>query len=366
MDSTTPDQPNPFSELLKLDPPSEFPAETQMEACPSPGSFLDASRTDPVTSFQYQTLVPAVVTSSLLSLPAARSQTKRSHRGRKRKPENEPAEPSLFGPALEAGRRELRAQKNRVFARESRERKKHLLQQQEIEIRSLKAELCEARSRLQTYELIEKQRNMMGNELSEVFKPLLQGAEHPQEFAAAFLERGDRFMDNNRKAMQKLAHMMVEIAVPFPMQLCLWKAEGGADIFEGTTMKRETEKVETPRQLGDGCGVFLEGEKYYKCRQMLREVSQSIRADVKRLLEAQKDIQRGTQKLWDLFKQVVLPKYNATKVKQHMEIFPKLRKNPELSDYAIYHIADQDFGIDVTASDERDAKSVPGPEEPQA
>ncbi len=116
----------------------------------------------------------------------------------------------------EEEKKAIRAEKNRRFAKESRDRKRRYVQELEAEVKDLRKQVEFYKSRLSKYELIEKQRNMFGYELyatiSGVYKEMYEKHQSVTDtalFVKALEKKFDQCVEERRKALEQLARTMV-------------------------------------------------------------------------------------------------------------------------------------------------------------
>ncbi len=323
---TTKEGPDPLSDFLS--PDSEGRIAPSSDSYPSPSlSPMLKSAFPP----------PAII-------PLVESLEPRRRRRRKN--------PELENPVLRATKKAVRTIKNRTFARQSRERKKAELERLKGEIGVLKAELAECKRKLARYEVIEKRISTLGEEPSLVLSaPLQQAAETADQknFQLSLTKKVEETIEQGQKALERLAHMMVEIAVPMPLRFCMWRAEKLVNMYDTGTESPQEESL-----LGIARGVIVKNMAIYKCRKTITAATNTVRGHVKRLLEAQRGIQTETAKLWDQLKRDIIPRYDTAKAKRHLSLWPGIKNKPEIAEYALYHICDADFRPDPVCSTEDD------------
>lgn len=357
-DLTDPQKNSPLHEAT-LDPfhfekpPAILPLNlARLVFCPSPAPVPNAG-------------CPAPVQNSHMVLPEAQlpldADYGRSTRGRGRKRRSRFVHPD---PYTEMQMAVIRAQNNRRFAKESRERKKRRLLELENEVDRLRFELDQYRSRMARYELIERHRSMLGNEmpimLSEAFQEMEQARLDRAELPKVAIRHMEKYAEERRQAMEQLVRLMVEMTVPFPIRLCVWEAENNIDVFDiprvAQYMKYTPEEI-----LAAGThmrSMFPERKKYEEIRQFLLEESQKIRKSVRQLLECHKTVQLENKKLWQYMRKNFVPRYNFDSAEFDMKTVLGLAERPELSDYAIYGINDEDFQTGSTCCDDIDEESA--------
>ncbi len=170
--------------------------------------------------------------------------------------------PSVSAPEPAADTRKARAEKNRLFARESRERKRLYTESLEREVAALRVRLA----RLEKYELIETQRETATLETIHTDPMRLS------QFVAQQTE-------DRTKALLQLSQIMLQISAP-------------AALFDAAAMDSRSGEIGTTQRTAMEVGV------------------QRIKSDVRLMLECQGRILAETRRIW----RCVLPQADTVQV----------------------------------------------------
>ncbi len=270
-----------------------------------------------------------------------------------------PAVGNVYLPSAQQRKKAIRAEKNRLFARESRERRRTYLQSLEKEVASLKEQLELYKTRLEKYEVIERQRCLAGEEdhklIMETLGEMQRAGTDPSKFSQIITRKLEELAEERQAALEQLSRTTLEIAVPLSLRLFLWQAETGIDTCDPEGLSRFMGYKLTPADIN----YFREHEKFLPTdretwRKMLARAAssaQAIRRHARRVIEAQRGIQMEALKIWKELKRKVLPNYGTEYAEMKMKYAPKLNGRPELSDAEIFQLGGETFWLDESTAD---------------
>ncbi len=252
-------------------------------------------------------------------------------------------------------RKAARAEKNRKFARESRERKRCYVQELEDEVAGLKAELEKYKERFSRYELVEKMRAAACGNANAMIPAALEemartGASREQ-FARILIEKTEQMIMERQKALEQLSRIMLEIMVPRHLRLCFWAAENDIDLYNPHNVCKfmgYTPTEEQMRALAEHLQSSRKesSESQRRGKSRIAIIAEDVRKQVKRMLECQHDVDHETMRIWKLGKKVFAHRYTPDFAANEFKFSPQLGGRPELSDCAIFQITEQDFSFD--------------------
>ncbi len=266
--------------------------------------------------------------------------------------------PKEVDPADLEERKTFRAERNRRFAKESRIRKQKYVTGLEKEVTALKKEVAEYKAKLADYELIDKQRKMTGEEccaiLTGTFEAMSRRNAAPGEFSQIIMKTLDEMVEERRKALEQLARIMLQVAVPLSLRLFLWEADNDIDIFDpvsvGRAMGYAPDGEEVKTIMASLKATYKDRKTYQDMKLHMAEISQSIRGKVRQFVESQKGIQLETLRIWHYMRKHFLSSYSKDQqTASGLKYVPKLQGRPELSDAAIFRIRDEDFSLDTAS-----------------
>ena len=274
---------------------------------------------------------------------------------------------SLEGEDEEA-KKTLRAEKNRKFAQESRERKRKYVQDIEAEVRYLRKVVEYYKSRLSKYELIEKQRNMFGYELvttvSEMHKEILKNKlieTNPTFFMETLEKKIDQAMEDRRKAVEQLTRAIAEIVMPASARISLWITENNIDVYDAKKLSQFFGPDITFEHVKDISEytkkMFPDKKQYNEMHLFMAASARRVKVLVRQLINCQKQAQIEIFKNVKFIKKNLLAKYDLRHAEAYARVVPALRRRPELSDAAIYQLNDDDFRIEDTSLAEEETKA---------
>eukprot|EP00826_Nyctotherus_ovalis_P046813 TRINITY_DN5326_c0_g2_i10.p1 TRINITY_DN5326_c0_g2~~TRINITY_DN5326_c0_g2_i10.p1 ORF type:complete len:417 (+),score=112.51 TRINITY_DN5326_c0_g2_i10:25-1251(+) len=255
-------------------------------------------------------------------------------------------------------KRFIRAEKNRRFAKQSRERKRKYIQDLEAEVKILKDEVRLCRARLEKYEIIERHNSSIGFEL---YNTLLKVHKEMQEkgqpftngklFGETFKEAYNQGLEEKQKALKMLVNNILELLMPFPIRISMWIAENDVDIYNPDEIHQMLGRAIT-REHAKELVEYL--QKLYPNKKMQNEIrmmtaasGKRIRGYLKELVGCEKKIELELQ---NLTKFVNCNTYVCTDpfvMETFAKVVAQLATNPEIRKYGVSAIAENDLGLDA-------------------
>lgn len=249
-------------------------------------------------------------------------------------------------------RKALRASKNRQFARESRERKLKYFAGLAKEVAVLRKELSKAKARMAEYELIERQRALSGEKgvsgIATAFVAMGRRNADISTLTRNIAEEAGRILDERRKALGQLTRMMLQIAVPLPVRLFMWEGENGMDIFNPASVARVMGYPANAREvkiiMASLQETYQTQENYQEANAVMRGLAQSVKKNVRILIDSQRGIQMEAMKLWMYIKEKLMPQFQQNRAAARgMQIVPRMEGRTELSDEIMFGVKEEDF-----------------------
>lgn len=349
------DAPSLALELNKnSDPASQVPADFLLLQSLTPDSIFGPPVSGTCPSYPLFYPMPTAAVSPVPApAPAALPTAKR--RSRKKRADSE----SNLTPAE---LRALHAEKNRQFARESRERKQLYVERLEREVESLRTELSQCKERLARYELIDSKRQM--DKPSAVLKALdeMQRTHAGRErFKEILIRKFDEQFEDRKKAVEQLFRILLEITMPLPLRFHMWEADNDVDAFNPENFSLVLGYQPTKEQLQriqEHIKIAHAGHEAYhrEMKAKFAKVAPRIRANVKKMLEYHREIQIDTYRIMvSSMKARLLSSYTVESAEEDMRYVPNLYGRPELSDEALLQINEHDFWLDTHGTEAADA-----------
>eukprot|EP01022_Parablepharisma_sp_SALTPOND_P000988 TRINITY_DN105395_c1_g1_i1.p1 TRINITY_DN105395_c1_g1~~TRINITY_DN105395_c1_g1_i1.p1 ORF type:complete len:364 (+),score=22.62 TRINITY_DN105395_c1_g1_i1:182-1273(+) len=274
------------------------------------------------TSFKRDSF-PAVPQSNIPNMPplkplAPEHSTEKQRKRRKRKAPQK----SESQERAEEEKTALRAEKNRRFAKESRERKKEYiksleeqvnLQKQPAQVKQLKEEVEYYKKKLSAYEWIEKQKDVSMSELYKMFsnyREKLASVELFEESEVDMHNISAKYMresEERRKAIMELSRTFVSIVAPITHKYLLWSAEKDLG-HHGTS------------SIASGTGAVSKGvlqssvRSTQESKRFFASCARQVRSLIKDFITCQRGIQEMIMKIdWHIY-QFCLPLANTQRI----------------------------------------------------
>ncbi len=290
-----------------------------------------------------------------LSFPAFRSPSVESES--EPKPRSKRGRKPMFAGMPEPQRKILaqaaRAAKNRRCARESRAKKQRYINQLEEEVERLKTELAECKRKFARYELIDRQLDLADAEDQHVFAAAMEEMQltkaTSRQFPDIFIRKMNEKLEERRKAMEQLARLTVEIAVPLTLRSALRCAWDYTNVNEPEKIFGCAPNSEDAENLRSAFEYKFPGPApdLGPLRETTAKILRRLRDSVKQMLRSQRSIQFETWRIWVRLTEDFMPKHLPGKVEDSVVFHQKLRGMPELGDFAVFQLEEGDFDFDT-------------------
>eukprot|EP00826_Nyctotherus_ovalis_P025312 TRINITY_DN1960_c0_g1_i5.p1 TRINITY_DN1960_c0_g1~~TRINITY_DN1960_c0_g1_i5.p1 ORF type:complete len:367 (+),score=96.77 TRINITY_DN1960_c0_g1_i5:154-1254(+) len=249
----------------------------------------------------------------------------------------------------------MRAEKNRKFAKESRDRKRKYIERLEVELESVKSELAMYKARFSRYERIEKQRNSSSCELydwlSYSYKEMESTEEHKDstQLASSLKKIIESSIEERCKAVEDFTKIMLELAMPLVMRMYKMPSPdkdfcNPKDLMKSLDYKISLEDAQ--KFLYYVKSIFPEKEQYVKIASAIDASKNKIKGWMKELLNCQKKLQLELKKTYSFFLKNIIKNMQLDALGHIAGVVFYLSKKPEFSNYAIYQIRDKDFSVE--------------------
>lgn len=256
----------------------------------------------------------------------------------------------------EEGKKAMRAERNRLFARQSRERKRKLIEDLKAELEVAKDELAKYKARFKKYERIEAQRDSSSCEIYQWLayaNKEMQSAGNTEGNGAQLMQLMDKAVETSVKerckAIEDLTKVMLELAMPSIIRTYK-QPPLVADAFTPKDLMRVLDNnisLEKANQIYNYIKRIYPSHSHYLMMMSTVEASKSkIKDWMKDLLRCQKKLQMELKKIYLNFLKSSVQKMQADAVEALADIVTYLSKKPECSNYAVYQIKEKDFSTD--------------------
>lgn len=262
-------------------------------------------------------------------------------------------------------KKQMRAEKNKKYAKESRDRKRKYVEDLETQVETLKAELETYKARLKEYELLEKRKKSLGNEwydmLAKVYQDLnsqnesvANGASFTQSFKKAFCQA----IYEQQKVLEMQTKNIVETMLPLPTRISMWMAEHNVDITKpekviqafGTILSAEQVKTFSDyMQIADPTGKFRKENSLF-----VASCSKKAKNALKELVTAYKKLKLLLMKVKRHVNTSDMPLYTPYIVEMMARVGNQLAATPAVANSGICQLL-EDMSI---AKEEEDPKEA--------
>ncbi len=256
-----------------------------------------------------------------------------------------------------------KAEKNRIFARESRERKRLYVEGLEREVAGLRSELTQMKRKFADYELIDRKRDLQCKEHRTIVLEALDEAKRtnadPKQFARIMLRKLDEQFEERRKAMGQLFRMLLEVAVPMSLRFHMWEADHDVDVLNPDSITKYLGYGPYTKEMNEILThIKFAHVDYQDTHRVLKsrivKTSVHIRTSVRQILDAQKAIQLDTFRIMNFLKKHVESNYTAEQATDDLRFAPVLLGRTEFSDESIFKVTDKDLWADTSVPGEAD------------
>lgn len=250
----------------------------------------------------------------------------------------------------------IRAERNRIFAKESRDRKRLYIQNLEQEIVFLRSELSQCRKKLSKYEFIEKHNRAEFEYLESInalsFNEKLIGSE--KDFLDSIKAFYAKMSRERQLALGRMTQLMLEMFMPFTAKLVLCTMENGVNIHDTTDMVNFIHNkipLIQPESLLDYLkSLYNDETTKNKFIDYIAESGKKIKNFVKEIIQTQKKVQIEISNISNFMIENSINKLSLKSLKAYMELTPQILSIPELSTYTMYNLNDADFTFHEQAS----------------
>ena len=237
----------------------------------------------------------------------------------------------------------IRAEKNRKFAKESRERKRKYIQSLEMEVKELKIQLEFYRQKLQKYELIENGIISFGDEIKTTLvdactqmNVVNQPITNNSLFSEILKERLRKKFIEQRMALEQLTKMMMSALLANSVKVSRWVAENNIDIYDS---KKIEDHIESRCILAFSHCIrqsYPDRKSHNDVQSYISSIGSRLKSLMYRILECQNQAQAELISLENYMKENVAPKFTIQQIEILAQMIPFFNSIPELKDHTIY------------------------------
>lgn len=250
---------------------------------------------------------------------------------------------------LEEDKKQTRAERNRKYAKESRERKKKYIEELEAEIRRLKYELEMYKIRYKSYEAIETCRSSYNNEmniaLTKTYKEMRE-KQLPISDKKAFMKSLNnsfkKIMDDQMAALMNLGKLVVDIVMPLPQRIHVWISENHIDTNNPEDVVKALSpiiNIEQARLIMDYAKqVDPDGAKQRETNKRTKQAFTNTKIALRSIVESVKSIQYEFKNLGDYLSNNILPSFTPYVLEIMANLTSQIMAKSEINTFATNHL----------------------------
>lgn len=243
-------------------------------------------------------------------------------------------------------KRETRADRNKRYAKESRERKKKYVEGLEQQVKTLRREVEVCKAKLKNYELIEKFKNTLGCEFYDALRKaqnaMLEShkvVNEKEAFKQCVNEIFDQLLDEQVDALKLVTKMLVDICLPVPMRVSIWLANNDLEKMDAKGIAKMMSPVITLEQVQ---GIIAyerkldpDGSRYIAFKTTMKNFSKGVKDSLKKIVDCQRDIVAQFKGLGKFVTNTSFAYYSPYLIEMHAKMDIQLSMNPEVREYGI-------------------------------
>eukprot|EP00826_Nyctotherus_ovalis_P006594 TRINITY_DN1157_c0_g1_i6.p1 TRINITY_DN1157_c0_g1~~TRINITY_DN1157_c0_g1_i6.p1 ORF type:complete len:384 (-),score=93.32 TRINITY_DN1157_c0_g1_i6:72-1223(-) len=249
----------------------------------------------------------------------------------------------------EEDKKQTRAERNRRYAKESRERKKKYIGALEDEIRRLKYEIEIYKAKLKPYEVIEKCKasfkGCMLNVLSKTYKEMRE-KDRPISDTKIFMQNLNNsmksLMEDQKTALMSLGKILVDIVMPSPIRVSIWISENNIDMSDPKeivkalspviNMEQAQAVVDYTRQIDP------DGKKERETNKVTAESFKKMKAALKEVVKYVKIIMAEFENIGTYMNNNVLPNFTPYLLEILVNLATQIMSKKEIESTANAHL----------------------------
>lgn len=270
----------------------------------------------------------------------------------KRKPKLEPNTAEL--------RKQIRAEKNKKYAKESRDRKRKYVEELELQVETLKGEVEMYKAKLKEYELLEKYKKSVGFEFYETMAKVYQDLNTNGEsiannsaFTKSLKKAICEVLDEQQTVLDLLTKNIVETMLPLPTRISMWMAEHNVDITDSDKVAQafmnvlKSEQIKTLvdyMKIADPAGNLRKENNLF-----VSYTSKKVKGALKDLIASHKKLKLQLNKIKKHVCKSDIPLYTPYIAEMVARIGTEIAAVPEIKNCGICQLLE---GMTITKEDE--------------
>lgn len=268
------------------------------------------------------------------------------------KPKQEKKKPIFKTLTEEDIKKELRAKRNREFARESRMRKQQYIEYLQTQVTQLRQLVEVYKFRLGKYELIEKYSESsvqsyfseMEAFTSDIIKADIARKEEKAAYIKLAKERHRRFNDERRQAIEMLTKKLIEVAFPIPARISLWLNDNNVDCGCTEAMEKmfaSGPPLEQFREFEKVIASFtVNQEQQLNCKKKMIKHWQRVKSIIKEIVSCEKKLQLEMKEILSFANECVIETLDTKIIEMARKMMRQIVLKPEVLKYCEWFVND--------------------------
>eukprot|EP00826_Nyctotherus_ovalis_P043125 TRINITY_DN4511_c0_g1_i1.p1 TRINITY_DN4511_c0_g1~~TRINITY_DN4511_c0_g1_i1.p1 ORF type:complete len:394 (+),score=82.70 TRINITY_DN4511_c0_g1_i1:71-1183(+) len=234
-----------------------------------------------------------------------------------------------------------RAERNKRYARESRERRRQYVEELEQQVRSLRHEVEFYKARLKSYETIEKLKNTWGYEFYEVLNKAytcMREANQPLSNKPVLREKlhkaFSQVLKEQENALKAIGRMIVDVSLPAHVRTIFWMCERKANVMGASDIAKTLGPIITLEQAQAFFefkkSIDPEGAKNKELAEKAKVIYARLKESVRQIITCLKDILLIHKAIVDSYKTIKFSHYNPYFLEMRAWIDSQLMARPEV------------------------------------
>lgn len=263
-------------------------------------------------------------------------------------------------------RKQIRAEKNKKYAKESRDRKRKYVEELEAQVEALKSEVEGYKVKLKEYELIEKHKKSVGYELYDLMAKVYQDLNANKEcitnnafFIQSLKNAFCQALEEQKTLLEMLTKNIVEVMLPLPTRVSLWMAENNVDVSNPDKVAQAFGTVLNPEQVKTMVDYMKVVDPTGKLRVennlFVIGCSKRMKAALKELVDSHRKLKLLLHKIKNYIINNEVPIYTPYIAEMMARLSTEIAANSEIKNCGITQLLE---GMTITKEEEENDKEA--------
>jgi len=238
-------------------------------------------------------------------------------------------------------KKQTRAERNKRYAKESRDRKKKYIEDLEQQVLILKREVEIYNARLKNYELIEKFKNNIGNEFYEELRKAQKNMfiNNKEALTKSLRNYCNQLLNEQMDVLRLVTKMLMDISLPIPLRVCMWLSDKNIDQMNAKEIAQMMSPIITLEQAQSIIDYEKkfdpDGVKCKKFRELINTNTKKIKDSLKNIIEQQREIAIVFKDITSFISENTMPYSTPYILEIHAKVNKQLAIKPEVRECGI-------------------------------